>query len=271
MKEEFVHESKETHFSSDNVDVRYCNPCPCVRGKFVQCRYTDTDDTLSEQSAAEEERLAAAAGQPEQNHQSTTVHAAANGSYILTVPEFINLHNVEKNDLGSGLYTNDKYCKVNLRGNVCQDQSVMVTVNALNKLNCNSPQLKYCLDANNAVYAEYTFPKRTPDILIGWIALEMQGVIQRALDEAYPRIQNAVLGLSNTEDAHIHITVEQIKEHKRLYLEVKKSRSTSKHRKHRRDGEENTSAKQICVAKMLDKTQSIICAFDFASAAPRSP
>ena len=88
----------------------------------------------SEQSAAEEERLAAAAGQPEQNHQSTTVHAAANGSYILTVPEFINLHNVEKNDLGSGLYTNDKYCKVNLRGNVCQDQSVMVTVTELDLL-----------------------------------------------------------------------------------------------------------------------------------------
>lgn len=136
MKEGFVHESKETHFSSDggdNVDVRYCNPCPCVRGKFVQCRYTDTDDTLSEQSAAEEERLAAA-GQPEQNHQSTTVHAAANDSYILTVPEFINLHNVEKNDLDSGLYTNDKYCKVNLRGNVCLDQSVMVTVTELDLL-----------------------------------------------------------------------------------------------------------------------------------------
>ncbi|WP_294770110.1 hypothetical protein, partial [uncultured Gemmiger sp.] len=27
----------------------------------------------------------------------------------------------------------------------------------------------------------------------------------------------------------------------------------------------------ICVAKMLDKTSSIICAFDLASAAPRSP
>ncbi|MFZ2758618.1 MAG: hypothetical protein WAZ23_06325, partial [Gemmiger qucibialis] len=27
----------------------------------------------------------------------------------------------------------------------------------------------------------------------------------------------------------------------------------------------------ICVAKMLDKTSSIICAFGFASAAPRSP
>lgn len=112
-------------------------------------------------------------------------------------------------------------------------------LNALNKLNCNSPQLKFCLDANNAVYAEYIFPNRTPDILIGWIALEMQGVIQRALDEAYPRIQNAVLGLSNTEDSHIHITEEQIKEYKRLYLEAKKSRITSKHKKHRRDGEEN--------------------------------
>lgn len=87
---------------------------------------TESVVTLGEQSAAEEERLAAA-GQSEQNYQSTTVYSVANGSYVLTVPESINLHNIEKNDLASGLYTNDKHRKVNLRGNVRQDQSVMVT------------------------------------------------------------------------------------------------------------------------------------------------
>ena len=100
----------------------------------------------------------------------------------------------------------------------------------LNKLNCDSPHLKFCLDANNNVYAIYTFPNRTPDLLISWLSLGMQGVIQRALDEAYPLIQNAILGLSNTE--------EHAEDHKKLTFNTKKTRSTSCHRKHRRGGEE---------------------------------
>lgn len=111
-------------------------------------------------------------------------------------------------------------------------------LDTLNKLNCDSPHLKFCLDATNSVYAIYTFPNRTPDLLIGWLALGMQGIIQRALDEAYLLIKNAVLGLPNAEDSHAHITEDQIKEYRRIYLEAKRSRNGSNHRKHRRGGEE---------------------------------
>lgn len=113
-----------------------------------------------------------------------------------------------------------------------------VVLETLNKLNCDSPHLKFCLDTNNTVYAIYTFPNHTPDLLIGWVALGMQGIIQRALDEAYPNIQNAVLGLPSTEDSHAHITEDQIKEYRRIYLKAMKTRNGSNHRKHRRGGDE---------------------------------
>lgn len=48
-----------------------------------------------------------------------------------------------------------------------------------------------------------------------------------------------MIGLPNAEDSHVHITEEQIKEYRKIYLESKKSCNTSKHRKHRRNGEEN--------------------------------
>lgn len=118
--------------------------------------------------------------------------------------------------------TDDKHCAV---------------LETLNKLNCDSSHLKFCLDTNNMVYATYTFPNRTPDLFIGWLALGMQGIIQRALDEQYPLIQNAALGLSNTEDSHGYITEEKIKEYKKLTFEAKKSHNTSSRMKHRRDGE----------------------------------
>ena len=119
--------------------------------------------------------------------------------------------------------TDDKHCAV---------------LETLNKLNCDSSHLKFCLGTNNTVYATYTFPTRTPDLFIGWLALGMQGIIQRALDEAYPNIQNAVLGLPNAEDSHVSITEEQIKEYRKIYLESKKSCNATNLRKHRRGGEE---------------------------------
>lgn len=64
----------------------------------------------------------------EQNHQSTKVYAAVNGMYVLTVPESINLHNTDKSDIGSGLYVNDKHCKVNLKGDIGYEKVVSVTV-----------------------------------------------------------------------------------------------------------------------------------------------
>ena len=64
----------------------------------------------------------------EQNHQSTKVYAAVNGMYVLTVPESINLHNADKSDIGSGLYVNDKHCKVNLKGDIGYEKVVSVTV-----------------------------------------------------------------------------------------------------------------------------------------------
>ena len=96
-------------------------------GTSTQADETDADTTLGEQSSAEEDALNSS-DTSEKSHQDAKVYASANGSYILTVPESINLHNVEKKDLGSGLYTNDKNCKVNLRGDVRQDQVVVVTV-----------------------------------------------------------------------------------------------------------------------------------------------
>lgn len=96
-------------------------------GTATQADEQDADSTLGEQSSAEEDALESS-DTSEKSHQDAKVYASANGSYILTVPESINLHNVEKKDLGSGLYTNDKHCKVNLRGDVRQDQVVVVTV-----------------------------------------------------------------------------------------------------------------------------------------------
>lgn len=96
-------------------------------GTATQADEQDADSTLGEQSSAEEDALESS-DTSEKSHQDAKVYAFANGSYILTVPESINLHNVEKKDLGSGLYTNDKHCKVNLRGDVRQDQVVVVTV-----------------------------------------------------------------------------------------------------------------------------------------------
>ena len=96
-------------------------------GTSTQVDEPDTDATLGEQSSVEEDALNSS-DTSEKSHQDAKVYASANGSYVLTVPESINLHNVEKKDLGSGLYTNDKHCKVNLRGDVRQDQVVVVTV-----------------------------------------------------------------------------------------------------------------------------------------------
>lgn len=121
---------------------------------------------------------------------------------------------------------------------VSSEDKRYVVLDTLNKLNCDNPHLKFCLDTDNTVYALYTFPNRTPDLLIGWFALGMQGIIQRALDEAYPNIQNAVLGLPNAEDSYVSITEEQIKEYRKIYLESKKSCNATNRRKHRRGGEE---------------------------------
>ena len=48
-----------------------------------------------------------------------------------------------------------------------------------------------------------------------------------------------MIGLPNAEDSHTHITEEQIKEYRRMYLEAMKTRNASNRRKHRRNGEEN--------------------------------
>ena len=85
------------------------------------------DDSLGDQSAAEEP-VAQGSSTVQKDHQSVKVYASANGSYVLRVPESINLHNTDKSDLGSGIYKNDTDCQITLRGDVRQDQKITVTV-----------------------------------------------------------------------------------------------------------------------------------------------
>lgn len=85
------------------------------------------DATLGEHSAKAEEP-ATGATTVEQNHQSTKVYAAVNGFYTITVPESINLHKENKADFGTGIYTNTEHCKVNLRGDIRENQTVTVSV-----------------------------------------------------------------------------------------------------------------------------------------------
>lgn len=84
------------------------------------------DPTLGEHSAAEEE-IATGAETVVKDHQTTKVYASVNGFYTITVPESINLHK-GADDKGTGLYTNDQHCKVNLRGDVRENQTVTVAV-----------------------------------------------------------------------------------------------------------------------------------------------
>lgn len=85
------------------------------------------DATLGEHSAKAEEP-ATGATTVERNHQSTKVYAAVNGFYTITVPESINLHKENKADFGTGIYTNTEHCKVNLRGDIRENQTVTVSV-----------------------------------------------------------------------------------------------------------------------------------------------
>ena len=85
------------------------------------------DATLGEHSAKAEEP-ATGATTVEKNHQSTKVYAAVNGFYTITVPESINLHKENKADFGTGIYTNTEHCKVNLRGDIRENQTVTVSV-----------------------------------------------------------------------------------------------------------------------------------------------
>ena len=87
------------------------------------------DATLGEHSAKVEEP-ATGATTVEKNHQSTKVYAAVNGFYTITVPESINLHKGQDGDKdkGTGTYTNTEHCKVNLRGDIRENQTVTVAV-----------------------------------------------------------------------------------------------------------------------------------------------
>ena len=87
----------------------------------------EPDATLGDQSTAEEP-VAQGSSTVQKDHQSVKVYASANGSYVLRVPESINLHNTDKSDLGSGIYKNDTDCQITLRGDVRQDQKITVTV-----------------------------------------------------------------------------------------------------------------------------------------------
>ena len=88
----------------------------------------DPSVTLGEHSAKAEEP-ATGATTVERNHQSTKVYAAVNGFYTITVPESINLHKENKAaDFGTGIYTNTEHCKVNLRGDIRENQTVTVSV-----------------------------------------------------------------------------------------------------------------------------------------------
>lgn len=87
------------------------------------------DATLGEHSTAEETPITGSTT-VEKNHQSTQVYAAVNGFYTITVPESINLHkgSGSDKDKGTGTYTNTEHCKVNLRGDVRENQTVTVAV-----------------------------------------------------------------------------------------------------------------------------------------------
>lgn len=87
----------------------------------------DPSVTLGEHSTKAEEP-ATGATTMEKNHQSTKVYAAVNGFYVITVPESINLHKDNTADFGTGIYTNTEHCKVNLRGDIRENQTVTVSV-----------------------------------------------------------------------------------------------------------------------------------------------
>lgn len=100
-----------------------CMAVPAFAGELA------VDATLGEHSTKAEEP-ATGATTVEKNHQSTKVYAAVNGFYTITVPESINLHKGKDadKDKGTGTYTNTEHCKVNLRGDIRENQTVTVAV-----------------------------------------------------------------------------------------------------------------------------------------------